>query len=259
LADDRQNATNYALLAFDRDYAGKGRVQVYNNYRRVKDNIRDNVIEWVVRQGTRGDLVPYTDPLPLRDGWANTLYLGYQYQSDNIHFKNRAKWEVVKQSDFDARPIEQQDLRETASFFGILNKIDYTFNLGVLKFQPRWKSEFQRQRPSLREDTQVRGATTELRELGSLVLRVPILSRTELQTGLEYLFVEQFIKELEDHQLRSDRNELVYALQLTNHADYLGYNLWTQVGFRVSRIDRASAEKARTETSMFATVFAGLE
>ena len=259
LADDRQNATNYALLAFDRDYAGKGRVQVYNNYRRVKDNIRDNVIEWVVRQGTRGDLVPYTDPLPLRDGWANTLYLGYQYQSDNIHFKNRAKWEVVKQSDFDARPIEQQDLRETASFLGILNKLDYTFNLGVLKFQPRWKSEFQRQRPSLREDTQVRGATTELRELASLVLRVPILSRTELQTGLEYLFVEQFIKELEDHQLRSDRNELVYALQLTNHADYLGYNLWTQVGFRVSRIDRASAEKARTETSMFATVFAGLE
>jgi hypothetical protein len=91
------------------------------------------------------------------------------------------------------------------------------------------------------------------------VLRVPILSRTELQTGLEYLFVEQFRKELEDNQLRSDRNELVYALQLTNHADYLGYNLWTQVGFRVSRIDRASAEKARTETSMFATVFAGLE
>ena len=259
LADDRQNATNYALLAFDRDYPGKGRVQVYNNYRRVKDNIRDNVIEWVVRQGTRGDLVPYTDPLPLRDGWANTLYLGYQYQSDHLHFKNRAKWEVVKQSDFDARPIEQQDLRETASFFGILNKLDYTFNLGVLKVQPRWKSEFQRQRPSLREDTQVRGATTELRELGSLVLRLPILSRTELQTGLEYLFVEQFIKELEDHQLRSDRNELVYALQLTNHADYLGYNLWTQVGFRVSRIDRASAEKARTETAMFATVFAGLE
>ena len=107
----------------------------------------------------------------------------YQYQSDHIHFKNRFKWEVFKQSNFDERPIEEQDIRETASFFGILNKIDYTFNLGVLKFQPRWKSEFQRQRPSRRQDTQVRVATTELRELWSLVLHVPILSRTELQTG----------------------------------------------------------------------------
>ncbi len=80
-----------------------------------------------------------------------------------------------------------------------------------------------------------------------------------MQTGFEYLYVNQFRKELEDHQLRSDRNEIVYALQLTNHADYLGYNLWTQTGFRVSRIDRASAKKARTETAMFATVFAGLE
>ena len=160
---------------------------------------------------------------------------GYQYQSDQIHFKNRLKWEVFKQANFDERPIEEQDIRETASFFGVLNKIDYTFDLGVLKFQPRWKSEFQRQRPSRREDTQVRVATTELSELWSLVLRMPILSHTELQTGLEYLLVKQFLEELEDHQLRSDRNEMVYALQFTNNVDYLGYNLWTQAGFRVSR------------------------
>ena len=259
LADERENVTNYALLAFDRDYPGKGRVQMYNNYRRVQDNIRDDVIEWVVRQGSRGDLVPYTDPLPLRDGWANTLYLGYQYHSDRLHFKNRFKWEVTQQSNYAERPIEEQDLRETASFFGVLNKIDYTFDLGNLKIQPRWKSEFQRQRPSRREDTQVRVATTELHELGSLLLRLPILSRTELQTGLEYLFVKQFREELKDHQLRSDRNEIVYALQFTNNADYMGYNLWTQAGIRISRIDRASAEKPRTETAMFATVFAGLE
>ena len=176
-----------------------------------------------------------------------------------MKFKNRLKWEVFDQFDFDTRPVEQQDIRETASFFGVLNKLDYTFDLGILKLQPRWKSEFQRQRPSLREDTQVRVATTELAELWSLVVRVPILTRTELQTGVEYLLVEQFREELEDHQLRSDRTEIVYALQFTNNADYLGYDLWTQTGFRVSRIDRASAQKARTETAMFITVFAGLE
>jgi hypothetical protein len=195
----------------------------------------------------------------LRDAWANTLYLGYQYRSDRLQFINRFKWEVVRQSDYDKRPIEEQDIRETATFFGIVNKVDYTFDVGILKVQPRWKSEFQRQRPSVREDTQVRVATTELRELWSLLVRVPILSRTELQSGLEYLIVEQYRDELEDHQVRGDRNEIVGALQFTNNADYLGYNLWTQVGMRVSRIDQAAAAKARTETTMFATVFAGLD
>ena len=259
LADNRENTSNYAMLTYDRDFARKGRVQIFNNLRRVQDDIRDDVIEWVVREGSRGAFVPYTDPLPMRDAWANTLYLGYQYRGDRLQFKNRVKWEVANQVDYDKRPVEQQDTRETASFFGVLNKLDYTFDVGIIKFQPRWKSEFQRQRPAQKEDTQVRVATTELRELFSLIARVPILSRTELQTGFEYLLVEQYRKQLDDNLLRSDRNELVYALQFTNNVDYQGYNLWTQAGFRVARIDRASADKARTETAMFVTVYAGLE
>ena len=259
LADDRENVTNYALLTYDQDLAALGRFQVYNNFRLVKDDIRDDVIEWIVRQGSPGVFVPYTDPLPLRDAWANTLCLGYQYRSDRVQFINRFKWEIVKQNDYDDRPLEQQDIRETASFFGIVNKADYTFDLGVMKVQPRWKSEFQRQRPTVREDTQVRPATTELRELLSVLLRVPILSRTELQCGIEYVFLKQYRKNLEDSQLRGDRNETVGALQFTNNADYLGYNLWTQVGMRVSRIDRAAVDDVLTETTMFATVFAGLE
>lgn len=259
LADNRSNTSNYVMLTYDRDFARKGRIQIFNNLRRVQDNIRDDVIEWVVRDGSRGAFVPYTDPLPLRDGWANTVYLGYQYNSDSFRFKNRVKWEVVNQSDYDARSIEEQDIRESASFFGVLNKLDYTFDIGIVKLQPRIKSEFQRSRPSLKEDSQVRIATTELSELFSLIARVPILARTEMQTGVEYLFLEQFREELEDNQLRSDRTELVYALQFTNNVDYQGYNLWTQAGFRVARIDRASAEKARTETAMFVTVYAGLE
>jgi hypothetical protein len=259
LADDRENVTNYALLTYDLDVAGLGRFQVYNNYRIVQDDIRDDVIEWIVRQGTPGVFVPYTDPLPLRDAWANTLYLGYQYRGDRLQFINRFKWEIVKQNDYDDRPLDQQDIRETASLFGVVNKIDYTYDLGVLKLQPRWKSEFLRQRPTVREDSQVRSATTELRELLSVLVRVPILSRTELQTGVEYLLVNQYRKNLEDNALRGDRNEIVGALQFTNNADYLGYNLWTQVGMRVTRIDRDAVDDVLTETTMFATVFAGLD
>jgi len=92
-----------------------------------------------------------------------------------------------------------------------------------------------------------------------VLVRVPILSRTELQTGVEYLLVNQYRKNLEDNALRGDRNEIVGALQFTNNADYLGYNLWTQVGMRVTRIDRDAVDDVLTETTMFATVFAGLD
>lgn len=259
LADDRSSVSNYLMLTYDQDFARKGRLQVFNNLRRVQDDIRDDMIEWVVREGSRGAFVPYTDPLPFRDAWANTFYFGYQYSNDRLQFKNRVKWEVINQVDYDERPVEQQDIRESASFLGVINKLDYTFDLGVVKFQPRWKSEFQRYRPAEKEDTQIRLATTELREMLSLIARIPILSRTELQTGVEYLFVEQYRKKMENNPLRSDRNELVYALQFTNNVDFRGYNLWTQTGFRIARIDRASADKARTETAMFMTVYAGLE
>ncbi len=259
LADDRDNTSNYLLLSFDKDFPRWGRVQIYENLRRVQDDIRDDVIEWIIREGSRGAFVPYEDPLPLRDAWANTAYLGYHFQSDRLQFKNRFKYEFFRQVDYDQRPAEEQDIRELATFFGMINKLDYNFSLGAVRLQPRWKSEFQRQRPPRQLEDPVRVATTELRELFSLVVRVPILTRTELETGVEYLFVNQFRKALEDDQVRSDRNELVYALQFTNNVDYQGYDLWTQTGFRVSRIDRKAVEKVRTETAMFVTVYAGLQ
>lgn len=256
LADERSNVSNYALFTFDRDFPRLGRVRVYNNLRSVKDDIRDDVIEWVLREGSRGDFVPYQDPLPMRDALANTLYLGYHFSTDRLRFLNRLKYDWIHQRDYDDRPALQQDIRETSSFVGVINKADYTIDLGPVVVQPRWKSEFQRFRPPLRED-QVRTPRTELSELLSLTLRVPLLSRTMVQMGVEYLFMNQFRSALEDDPLYSDRNELVYAAQISNNVAYLGYDLWTQTGFRIARIDRDSAEKARTETRLFITMYAG--
>lgn len=258
LADDRSNRSNYALFTYDKNYPRLGRVQLYNNLRRVQDDIRDDVVEWVVRQGSRGAFVPYEDPLPYRDTWANTVYLGYQVANDRMRFKNRVKYEFAHQLDYDNRPTEQTDVRENATFFGLLNKLDYSINLKRFEFVPRWKSEFMRARPSYKDD-QIRVATTELQENVSLIMRMPILSNTRMEAGLEYLNVNQYLEALKNDQLRSDRNEIVGAVQFTNNVDYQGYNLWSQAGFRISRIDRAAAAKARTETALFVTVYAGLE
>jgi hypothetical protein len=256
LADDRAAVSNYVLATYDRNFPRLGQLQIYNNLRRVQDDIRDNVIEWVIVEGSRGAFVPYTDPLPMRDAWANTSYMGYNYSTDRLRFRNRLKYEFVHQLDFDDRDLSEQNIRETSSFLGMINKLDYTITLGQIQLQPRWKSEFQRQRPSNPSD-QVRVSTTELQQMLSFMVRVPFLSRTTIQSGVEYLLVNQYRDALKDDALLSDRTELVGAIQMTNNVAYLGYDLWTQLGFRVSRIDRDSAERARTETRMFITVYAG--
>ena len=200
--------------------------------------------------------MPFEDPLPARNAWANTLYLGYHYAADNLRIINRFKYEFFRQVDFDERPFKQQNIREMASLLGIINKAEYTFNLGALRLEPRWKNEFLRHRPTRKEE-QIRVATTELRELLSLIGRISILSRTTLQIGLEYFYVNQFRDILENDPVRSDRNELIYALQLTNNVAYLGYDLWAQAGIHIARVDRQAAAKVQTESSLFLTLYAG--
>ena len=116
LAADRRNETNYLMFTYERSLARLGKVQFYDNARRVKDTIRDNVILWVLREGSRGDFVPYSDPLAGRDAWVNTSYLSWNYTAERLRIRNRVKYEFFHQVDYDKRPTEQQNIRETASF-----------------------------------------------------------------------------------------------------------------------------------------------
>ena len=47
------------------------------------------------------------------------------------------------------------------------------------------------------------------------------------------------------------------ALQITNRTPYQGYEVYTQMGLRVSRIDIEVREDSQTETFFFFTVYAG--
>ena len=76
--------------------------------------------------------------------------------------------------------------------------------------------------------------------------------------------VEQGIAE-ETGDLRS----AVFAVQLTNNSNYLGYKLTTQLGLRIGRTFTETVReveprvfdkltKGRTETTSFITIYAGL-
>jgi hypothetical protein len=152
--------------------------------------------------------------------------------------------------------LPTEDIRETASFLGLINKVDYTFRFGGLMVQPRWKSEFQRNVPALKS-SEFERPTTELRESGFLIVSYPIMPRTRAQGGLEYLFTKQYRDEAKETLEGSPRSELVGAMQITNRTPYQGYEVYTQMGLRVSRIDIDIQADAQTETFFFFTVYAG--
>ncbi|NKB69610.1 MAG: hypothetical protein GKR89_21275 [Candidatus Latescibacteria bacterium] len=262
LADDRSNTTNYLMLSYDQDFAQFGRLRIYENFRRAKDDIKDDLLIWRIADGIAGEIVPRDDPLPARDAWANTVYMQFDFKRfEKLTFTNKFKYEFFHQVDYDERQeagniLPTEDVRETASFLGFINKLDYTYQIGQLVIQPRWKSEFQRFLPSLKVD-QFQRPTTELRESFFLISRYPILPKTTVQAGVEYLFTQQYRDEVEETLQGSPRDELVGALQVTNRTAYQGYEVYTQFGLRVARIDIDVLDDSQTETFIFFTMYAG--
>ena len=260
LADDRSNTSNYLLLTYERDIAQLGKARLFESFRRVQDNIKDDVLAWRIADGIAGEIVPREDPLPARDAWVNTLYAQFDYKRyEALNIINKFKYEFFRQVDFDDRTgpvLPSEDIRETASFLGLVNKIDYTIPIGNVVVQPRWKSEYQRFVPSLKED-QFDKPTTELRESGFVIVRFPILTRTTLQVGFEYLWTKQYEEEAKNTLEGSARDETVGALQVLNKTDFQGYEVFTEFGLRVSRIDIDFLEDSQTETFIFFAMYAG--
>ena len=114
--------------------------------------------------------------------------------------------------------------------------------------EPRWKSEFRKQSRSLFTVSD----HTSLTEIVSALLETNLLRATKLQTGIEYVFFNDFDNNNDDF------NALNVAFQFSNRSDYLGYRLTSLAGMRIERQD-FKKRKSQTSTQTFITVYAGLE
>mgnify|MGYP006108670725 FL=1 len=248
---DGANRTTYLLLTLDHDRASLGRFKVYQYLRKAEDDIRDNLIQWVQLQDSRGGLVRIQDPLPARDTWINTTYLSFDYQGiEGLNFVNKFKYELFHQND------DVPELRDSAHFFGLINKADYTVKVGPVDVQPRWKSEFIRQSPVEGRDPKRR----ELTETLFLVTRFPVLRQTLIELGLEISRFEQFRDRKGvpvERTLRPDSNSRVVAVQLSNTSPYLGYNLNVRTGLRLKK-ETFETLPSETTSTLFVTIYAGL-
>jgi hypothetical protein len=253
LADQHRSRDTYLLFTVDQDHPRWGQWRFFQDLRRVRDDISDDLLQWQQLPNTRGSLRQVEDPLPARNTWINTTWLGVDQQlRPNLLLQHKLKWQLYDQRD-DRTALRLRGLRRRASFLGLINKAEYRFQWRALTLRPRWKSEFRRQAPVLVAEP----ARRELTELLMLVARVPFMNRSYLEGGIEY---ERF------RQLRSPTppgasdsfDGLTATLQLANVSDYQGYRLTTLAGFEVKRLDTDLAAP-EVFSRAFITVYAGVE
>jgi hypothetical protein len=253
LADDRHNQATYAIVTADQHLGGGGQIRFFQDLRRVRDDIRDDLVQWVQLPDSRGDLLPVLDPMAAPDTWINTTWVGWDVEPlPGLRIDNRLKWQLHHQLG-GTRQRLLQGLRDQATFLGVINKAEYRLNLSRLLVTPAWKSQFVRRAPvQTRNDRQ-----REWSQLFMLLLRTPLMQNSAVEAGVEYEIFSQLRNPRPPGAEDSFRG-LVTALQLRNLSDYLGYQLTTLIGLQVSR--RAfEVEGTQTNTRGFLTIYAGVE
>lgn len=272
ISTDRKSLVQYALFTFDRDYAGLGRLRVFETLKKVADTIPDDRREPTPFVDAPAIQPLVADILPAQDTWVNSFWLGFDYVAiPNVNVINKMKYEIFHQNDAELRDIDGRRLRENASFLGLINKIDYTQDVGRVTLQPKFKSEYLRRVPFLQQEDKRREWTGAF----MLIARCPILQKTVLQAGLEQLWLRDLVRDEEDMVANGvtletgDLSSTNIAVQLSNSSDYMGYLLTTQVGLRYGRTSReivqevengfAKGSETSNSTTSFITVYAGIQ
>ncbi len=250
ISSNQRNYATYGLITIDANHPSWGRLKVMESLKSVKDNIPDDLLQWDSHSTLRDSRnVEFLDPLLARDAWYNSFYIGHTYEPiPSLTIKNSLKYDLWNQR-LNSTERNQFGLNKEEFFFGIINKADYTLDFTKIRIQPRWKSEFRRQTYDLftREDRK------ELTEIFGTIIELPVLRRTTLATGIEYVIFRDLNEKINNFQ------SFITAGQLTNVAEYQGYVLTTQVGMKFDARDfKDPAIKNRTVTEGFITVYAGL-
>ena len=250
ISTDQRNYATYGLLNIDLEHQIWGRLRILEVVKSIKDDIADNLLQWDNRSGIRSDRnIEVVDPMLGRDTFFNSLYIGHEYSPQkNLAFKNSLKHDLWHQR-MDAAERATFGLDSDEFFFGIINKLEYFYELGRVRLMPRWKSEYRRSTYDLFSQQD----RDELTEIFGTIVRLPFLARTTLTMGIEYVLFKDLDAKINNFQ------SFITAGQLTNTSAYQGYELNTQVGLKFDARDfEDPGVKTKTILEAFITVYAGL-
>ena len=192
----------------------------------------------------------FSDPLDNQDTFVNATYLHAKYsrlRDINLHAKVKYEW-------FKQRG-DEDDLKRNRRFFGLINKADYTMDLGRgVTFWPKWKSKFRVERLSDRDMRSER----DLEESIFLVTRLPVLPGLHVDVGGEFTRFENLKKTPEQLPVGyiDDFNGRIFSFLLSNTSDYLGYKLTLNSGAQWER-RKFKDDSEDKRFSAYIRVFAG--
>ncbi len=266
ISGDGRTRAWYGMGTWDRDTPGWHlRLIAYGE--RVQDNIPNDLSLWVQPADAQGRMRAVPDLLPAQDAWKHTLYADWdQRLGKGLRLQHRLKWDYLRQLDGGAA-LEAREGRRQAGFLGLIDKAEWIIPLGMGFLEPRWKSEWQRERPySTRQP-----GVTSLEQLGILLWTQPLLGEktkvsyyshygrqlfdTQLQVGVEgdWFWLLNGQREGVDE----DFFRWTWITQLTNRVAYQGYQVVTRTGLRLSSWTFARSP-GQQSSLFFMTINAGL-
>ena len=267
VAGDGRTRAWYVLGTWRYHFAGGSRLRLFEFAARVRDEIPDDLRQWFQPLGEPGRMIDRIDFLPGRNAYKNSLYLDLdQRLGTQIRLLHRFKWDWVEQQD-PADEVQFREGRKTSGFLGAINKAEWSIPVGLGVLEPRFKSEFRRERPFGTR----RLESTSLEETFFLIWTQPLLAEavgisyfprygrqifnTELQVGLEVGRLWLLAGRREE--IDADFFGWTAVAQLTNRTAYQGYQLVTTTGVQFQQ--RRFAGRAPQEASLvFMTLYAGL-
>lgn len=266
LSGDGRTQAWYALGTWDRT-RGSSRLRLFAHAALVRDDIPDDLVQFFQPVAARGRMQEVPDDLPGQNTWKNVLYADLEQRlGPDVRLQHRFKWAVWRQRD-DRAALLLREGRRTSGFVGLVDRVQWSIPLGPATLEPRFKSEFRRERPySIR-----RPAATSLEQTAILLWTQPLLAEsvgisyyprygrqgfnTTLQVGLEtsrFWLLDGRREEIAEDFLR-----WTLITQLANRVAYEGYQLVTRLGLRLSAW-RFEEQRDQRTNMFFLTINAGL-
>ena len=250
--------SRYGRVAYRFDVPRWGRVQFNHDSKRVQDTVPDSVFIYRAGEDNNPNLPPTPDALQMADSWVHTSFVGTEFRRvAPLHVENNAQWIVNRQLAEDAR----------VQTFTMVNKADYTYEVGRLRAQAMFKHLFKRAvhssrrrpleswnqiAPIVRCDVRLTENTRV--QFGQQGLGVPFTRA--LWPPLAFRILDRVDRERELHSTSS-------VLMFTVKGSYSGYTIVSNTGLELRHEEYLDPAVARTRdggvSRFFISVIAGYD